>query len=135
MRYFTPQLVGFGVTTLVLSIGFFSYLYSSIKAHTYDYIWIAALAFGVLMFFNGLLWGWRDSVRKSKSDLGFMYHLYTFVIVNNINLIFLFFFGFLEKYNENHFYLYILFWGIGLMVHYYAMKKKIKGMDKEELFV
>jgi hypothetical protein len=135
MRYVTPQLLGFGATTLVLSIGFFFYLYSSLETREYSYIWVAAISYGLLMFLNGFVWGWFDSVRKSQHDLGFMYHLYTFAIVNLVNLVLMSIFGYTEQYLRYFLLFHILCWGFGLSMHYFGSRKRIKGMNKEDLFV
>jgi hypothetical protein len=135
MRYTTPQLTGFGITTLLLSIGFFYYLYSSLDAREYSYIWLAALAYGVLMFVNGFVWGWLDSARKSRHDLGFLYHLYTFIIVNSVHAIAIFYYGRTDKWTLIYSGLGMIAWGLGLYVHYSNSRKSIKGMERGELFL
>lgn len=134
MKTMTNNLKYFSVLTLIFSTAFFYYLYSSLQTHSFGNIWLFAILFGVVLFIAGLVLGYKDSVRRSRADLSFQYHLMTFIIVNVIGIPWLF----ISMGLNNDTLLSATFqcipWGIGLFVHYYFSSRSIKGMNKEEIF-
>jgi len=127
LKYFSGLAIFFSAT-------FFHYLTTALKAHTFGNIWWFALLFGVLLFAAGFLLGRRDLVRMSRSDLGFQYHLMTFIIVNLIGITWFFVSMGINKATLLNALCQCVPWGIGLLIHYYYSSKTIKGMNKEELF-
>ena len=100
----------------------------------YGNIWFFSISFGVLLFISGFILGYKDPVRESRSDLGFKYHLTTFIIVNIIGISWLFAaMGFNANSLMNAAFQ-CLPWGLGLLIHYYFSSKSIKGIDKKDLF-
>ena len=134
MKTMSQNLKYFSGLTLIFSVIFFYYLYSSLLIGSYGKIWIYAILFGTALFVSGLILGSKDSVRNSRQDLGFQYHLMTFVIVNSVGIIsILITLGFsIQNFITGI--LSILFWALGLIVHYYFSLKTIKGIDKREIF-
>ena len=134
MKTMTNNLKYFSGSTLIFSILFFYYLFSSLQANEYDNIWLIAAVFGVLLFFTGLFLGRQDSVRHSRADLSFQYHLMTFIIVNGVGIPWLL----ISMGADNGTLINVAYqcipWGIGLAVHYYFSSKSIKGVNKEEIF-
>jgi len=135
MKYTTPHLIGFALTTIILSSAFFYYLFTNLVDENYSYIHYVALGFGALMFISGLSWGNKDSARKSRHDLGFLYHFYTFIFVNVVNFVFILLYPELREFMLDIFLISLGFWAIGILLHYYQSRKHIKGMSKEDLFV
>ena len=134
MKTLTNNLKYFCGLTLIFSITFFYYLYSSILIESYNKIWVYATLFGIALFISGFALGYNDSVRKSRLDLGFQYHLMTFIIVNFIGIVSLFIaMGFNMK-TLLYSILSLIPWGIGLYANYYSSSKSIKGMDKKDIF-
>jgi hypothetical protein len=120
--------------TLIFSAIFFYALYSNLISESYDSIWIYALLYGTALFISGLALGYKDSVRKSRLDLGFQYHLMTFVIVNSVGIISLLIAMGFSTQNLMTGILSMLFWTLGILVHYYYSSKTLKGIDKEAIF-
>ncbi len=130
----TTNLKFFCGLAMVFSFAFFYSLYAALSAQAYNSIWIYALLFGLGLLISGFYLGYNDPVRDSKLDLGFQYHLVTFIIVNSIGIPALFLYmGFntetvLGASSSS------VFWGLGLMVHYYFSSRSIKGLDKKNIF-
>ena len=134
MKTMTVNQKYFGILALIFSIAFFYSLHSALKTEVYDNIWLYAISFGVLLFVSGLILGYNDSVRKSRKDLGFQYHLTTFIIVNIVGIPWLFLvMGFNINSVVNAIFQ-CIGWGLGLFLHYYLSSKSIKGINKAELF-
>ncbi len=130
----TTNLKYFCGLTFIFSIIFFDALYTDLSLGSPEKIWIYAILYGLALFFTGLYLGYNDPVQKSRLDLGFHYHLMTFIIVNSIGLISLFI---ALGFNKNTLLCAIMsigFWAIGLLVHFYFSSKSIKGISREEIF-
>ena len=125
----------FAVLTILLSLVFFKLLIDDLTIEAYGNLWIYALIYGIVMFLNGLYFGYNDPVRETRHDLGFQYHLITYIIVNVIGINW-FIFKFADSGNA-FFWIVIqcVPWGLGVLLHYYLSLRCIKGMDKEEIFV
>ena len=134
MKTMTTNLKYFSALAFVFSIVFFYLLYTSLAAESYNNIWLLATLFGLALLVSGFALGYHDLVRNSRLDLGFRYHLMTFMIVNAIGLASLFVAMGVNKDTLLYGLLPVSFWGLGLLVHYYFSSKSIKGMDKKNLF-
>ena len=134
MKTITNNLKYFGGFTLLFSIIFFYNLYSAIANQSYDNIWIYATLYGMALFICGFVLGYNDPVQSSRHDLGFQYHLITFVVVNGVGIVSLFSAMGLSWTTFFNAILSIIFWGLGLLVHYFFSTKTIKGLDKDEIF-
>jgi hypothetical protein len=128
-----PQMV-FSAITILLSIAFFVLLNQLLQERNYSLIVFPAVGYGLAMFFAGLLCGKQDDEAKTRLDIGFRYHLLTFIIVNTVALIAACAFPMLR----GHLLIFTLIqpvaWGLGLYVHWYYSKKGIKGYERSELF-
>lgn len=134
MKTMTRNLKYFSGITLIFSIIFFNNLYSALLNESYNNIGIYASLFGIAIFVSGLTLGYYDSTRNSRLDLGFHYHLNTFIIVNCVGITASFISMGLSWKTMASAILSILFWGLGLVVHYFFSLKTIKGYDKKEIF-
>lgn len=135
MKKITNNLKYFSVLTLVFSIAFFYSLYSSLATASFSNIWIYCSLFGISLFASGLGLGYNDSVRDSRIDLGFYYHLMTFIIVNSIGLISMFLVMGFHIHTLYYSVFSVFFWAIGLAIHYYFSSRTIKGIDKRDIFI
>ncbi|AXT20725.1 hypothetical protein D7030_11875 [Flavobacteriaceae bacterium AU392] len=134
MKTMTNNLKYFSGLTLIFSIIFFYYLYSDITIQSYNKIWIYAILYGMTLFISGLILGYKDPVRNSIYDLGFQYHLTTFIIVNCIGFIASLIAMGINLKTLLTSIMPIIFWGLGLLIHYYFSLKSIKGINKKEIF-
>lgn len=124
----------FAFTSIVLTILFAYFLHLLLDIKAYQSIPYYAIGYGVLMFLNGLLWGFFDRVRNSRFAIGFIYHLITYISVNTVFLIAMFFYTPMKKITIWAYLNQIVWWGVGLILHYYYSKKTIKGMKPDEIF-
>jgi hypothetical protein len=92
------------------------------------------IIYGTIIMASGLLFGYKDSVRESRVDPGFQYHLITYIGVNAIGVLWWFMEMGLNADSLLTILLQCLAWGLGLFVHYYFSSNSIKGMKKEEIF-
>jgi hypothetical protein len=122
MEQFTRNQKVFAICILLLSLPFFSLLYRFIGHGAFNHVILISLTYGVTLFLSGFLLGYGDRGMGSFS-LGFGYHLITYLIVNCTGAIFLLDFmglglmsGLIVAGN-------LIFWGIGLAVHYFFEKR------------
>ena len=103
--------------------------------------WIGAIVpsviFFLFMYQTGRYFGLKQW-NELPVDTSFTYHLSTFLVFFLVSYGF-YFLGLLSKYEPiNSLNYTLVFWGIGLFVHflYYRkeMKNSIKGLDREQLF-
>lgn len=134
LQKMTNNLRYFSGLTFIFSLAFFYLLYTDLSIQHFNHIWIYVVAYGSLLCISGLTLGYKDSVRNTRLDLGFQYHFITFIIVNCIGIVA--FLTLMEVTAETLIasFLSILFWALGLGVHYYFSSKSIKGFDKEDIF-
>lgn len=134
----TPNLIKFTLTTLFLTIIFRIGLSTSITDEMIVGVIISALAYAILMWFNGSYFGRKEYEYLPIYDIGFRFHLMTFIVHNGVSLLW-FVFGFESKYeNINIIFMTAIIWSIFLIIHlvYYISVRKstIKNLDKEDLF-
>ena len=134
MKALTNNLKYFCGLAFIFSTVFFYVLYTALLAESYNQIWLYATLYGITLFASGFALGYHDPVRKSKLDLGFQYHLMTFIVVNSVGLVSLFIAMGFNKETLLYGVFPLVFWAIGLLVHYYSSSRSIKGMDKKGLF-
>jgi hypothetical protein len=101
-------------------------------------VWLVAVAYAVLVFITGWIFGKRDNLSLPLYDIGFRFHLATYIISNLIAEIW-HLSGLQSDYESiRTVHLTILFWGIGLLIHFiiYLITRKnaIKGIKKSEIF-
>jgi dolichol kinase len=114
------------------SVGFFLLLNINIHSQNWSNIKITAIVFAVLMFINGLMNGYKDGRGKVLHNIGFRYHLLTFLLVNVVYLLFV-------AWPSSVFTFWpdiigIACWGVGLLMHYLTTRNTIKGYQVDELF-
>lgn len=122
----------FAILSVVLTTVFLLTLNYFIANKEWKNINIIAIAFGILMFVNGLANGYFDNHRMYNYDLGFRYHLITYFAVNVVHIVYVLIAS--SHFTFKNAALGAIFWGIGLLVHSLYVKKTIKGYTPEELF-
>lgn len=134
----TSNLIKFTFVTLVLTIIFRIGLSTSITNKMTAAVIICSIVYGILMWLNGTYFGRKEYEYLPIYDIGFRFHLSTFLAHNIISIVW-FVFGFESKYeNIEVIYITALIWSTFLIIHliYYLSIKKssIKNLDKEDLF-
>ncbi len=138
MKLITSNLLKFAMFFALGSILFRFGLSWSITNHTVFLMWIFAILY---FFFNaGIGWyfGKKDYESFPLNDIGFRFHLVTYVVFNSIWELW-FLLGFQSPRESSNFAPQIaLIWGIILLFHFilylFNRKNSIKGIDKSEVF-
>tara|TARA_B110000240_G_C13508215_1_gene457537 strand:+ start:2985 stop:3407 length:423 start_codon:yes stop_codon:yes gene_type:complete len=134
----TSNLIKFTFATAVLTIIFRIGLSTSINNKMIAAVIICSIVYGILMWLNCSYFGRKEYEYLPIYDIGFRFHLSTFLVHNIISIVW-FVFGFESKYeNIEVIYITALIWSTFLIIHliYYLSIKKssIKNLDKEDLF-
>ncbi len=138
MKTITPYLLRFALTTTLLTIVFRFFLSYGIENQSGIIITTSAVTYGLLMFATGWYFGRKDGEYLPIYDVGFRFHLTTYLIHNGISLLWLGR-GFGSKYeNLSVSIMVAIYWGIFLLLHFifyiWARKNSIENLDKEDLF-
>jgi magnesium-transporting ATPase (P-type) len=101
-------------------------------------VWIIATIYGILIFIIGWIFGKKDKMNLPLYDIGFRFHLATYIICNLIAEVW-YLIGLQSEYeNIRTVHLTAIFWGIGLLIHFiiYLVTRKnaINGIKKSEIF-
>jgi len=134
----TTNLLKFTLVTIILTIIFRMGLSTSITNKMTIAVIICAIVYAVLMWINGNYFGRKEYEYLPIYDIGFRFHLSTFLAHNTVSILW-FVFAFESKYeNIKVIYVTALIWSVFLIIHfiYYLSVRKttIKNLDKEDLF-
>lgn len=139
MKYFiTKNLVCFAGSASLLGILFRFGLSYAIENQYFTLIVFLAVAYFVAMFVTGWYFGKKDHENLPIYDIGFRFHLFTYVIFFAIA-----FSWFLLNFNAQQESIVAvsrtaLIWGFFILIHFglylWTRRKTINGLDKEELF-
>lgn len=124
----------FSVLMTIYSIVFQYYYNQYLNAEDWNYVVLCAAGLFVASFATGMILGSKDPVRNHRNDLGFLYHLMTYITVNAIAVIWLLAGLSSDKVTPVMILLMVILWGVGLLVHYLISRKTLKGMTKTEAF-
>jgi membrane protease YdiL (CAAX protease family) len=138
MKSITKNVLLYAIVALLLTITFRYCLSSVLEAKEYTLISLIAIAYGISMFASGWYFGNKDRKDLELHDIGFRFHLVTYIIFNAISEIW-----FLLGFNSTNEQVYgtqltAFIWGIFLFIHWVfylkTRKNTIDGLDKSELF-
>ncbi len=138
MKYLTVNQLRFGAALLVLTIVFRIGLSRLLDANEFTTVWIIAVLYGVAVFAAGWIFGRKDNETLPLYDIGFRFHLTTYIICNAVAEI-LFLLELNSKYeNINVVHLTAIYWGVFLLIHFIVFlstrRNAIKGINKSEIF-
>ena len=130
----------FCIINLMSSIVFFTYLGNSVSvvvessddSLTYSVSMLAPIVYAAVWFLSGLMLGYSDMARQSRSDLGLMYHQATLVVLS-IGVVY----GAImfDKFRTWQFLvLPVLFTAITVIIHWLVARNRIKGISKTDAF-
>jgi hypothetical protein len=134
----TANLLKFTLATVILTIVFRIGLSTSITNKMTLAVILCSIVYGILMWFNGSYFGRKEYEYLPIYDIGFRFHLSTFLVHNLISILW-FVFAFESKYeNIKIIYITALIWSAFLFIHliYYLSirKSSINNLDKKDLF-
>ena len=138
MKSITKNLVYFSIVLFITTILFRYVLSSMLQNRLFSLIWFFVIGYGVTIFIFGWIFGKRDQLTLPLYDIGFRFHLATYIICNLIaegwyllNLQ-------SDYENIRSVHLTVIIWGVFLLIHYILFlvtrKNAIKGIKRSELF-
>ena len=138
MKFVTPYLLRFTLAAAILTVVFRYFLSYGIEVDSGAIIIVSASLYGFLMFGSGWYCGHKESDYLPIYDIGFRFHLTTYVVHNAITLLWLGL-GFGSLYEDMKFSVMVaIYWGILLFIHFifflWSRKNSIKNLDKKDLF-
>ncbi|QWX82652.1 hypothetical protein H0I23_09245 [Cellulophaga sp. HaHaR_3_176] len=137
-KLITPNLSKFTLAAVLLTIIFRIGLSTAITNQITIVIILSAVLYGILMWLNGSYFGKKEYEHLPIYDIGFRFHLATFLAHNVVSILW-FSLAFQSKYeNIKVIYTTALLWSIFLIIHlvYYLSIRKstINNLNKEDLF-
>lgn len=138
MKSITKHFIYFILVMLFITIAFRYSLSTLLENREFNMVWILSITYGALCFLDGWYFGKRDKVELPLFDVGFRFHLATYLICNLIGELW-FLFGFASQYENIMVVHYTaIFWGIGILIHFFfylrSRKHVINGLNKSEIF-
>jgi len=138
MKFFTLNLVKFAIWLFILTAVFRYGLSTVLESRNFEWVWVVALLYGMAVFTVGWRYGKKDNIALPLYDIGFRFHLTTYVICNAMAELW-YLFGFQSKYESIYaVHLTTIFWGLGVIVHliFYILTRKnaIRGISKSDIF-
>ena len=138
MKTITSNLLKFAFFFAIGSILFHFGLSWSITNHATFGMWIFAILYFIFNFSIGWFFGKKDYECFPLSDVGFRFHLVTYVLFNIIWELW-FLFGLQSRVEDVKIAHQIaIVWGIVLLFHFifylYNRKNTIKGLNKSDIF-
>lgn len=136
MKALTIRLGQFAICALVLTVLFRYTLNLCIEANNVIGTTTCSIVYGVLMFLVGWYFGTKDAKENEVHDIGFRYHLVTYILFIGIGYGVHYFGWNAESLRAMT--ITAISWGIGLLIHFifYLIEqhKTIKGYAKDEIF-
>lgn len=138
MKILTPPLIKFGLTAILCTVGFRMALSSLLTTAQFNFIIPVAILFALLMFLVGRFFGKKDNAYLPIYDVGFRFHLITFLQYHIVSYIWFWYGTPSTMENIGFLNITLVIWGIFLVIHafYYieAKKNAIKSIHKDDLF-
>ena len=138
MKLFTINLLKFSIVALLLTVAFRFVLSFSLEKGSPLPVIVTAVLYAVGMFTSGWIFGKKDYIELPLFDIGFRFHLMTYLICNGIGE--LYFLAGLqssyEKVSSVHTTAWIwgLFFLIYFIIYVISRTKSILGIDKYDIF-
>lgn len=134
----TKNLIKFSITAFVLASLFRVGLSYSLAHEMFTFVWVVAAVYFVAMFASGWYFGKKDHEYLPIFDIGFRFHLATFVIHNGVSELWFLLGLNSERESVKSIHTTVLIWSLFLIFHFlfflWAKKKSIKNLDRTELF-
>jgi hypothetical protein len=136
--FFTKHLLIFALIAAVFTLIFRYFLSYGIENKLTWMVVSSAVLYFVGMFGIGYYYGKADAERLPIHDVGFRFHLVTYLVHNIISYLW-FYYGFNSHYERiSTIYITVMIWGFFLFIHFifyiWSKKNSIEGLNKEDLF-
>lgn len=137
-KMITPYLLRFMIAATLLTIVFRYLLSYFLTNEQYIGVILIAMGYGLGMFFSGLYFGKKDGAYLPIFDIGFRFHLATFVVHNALSIVWLKWGNPSAKESLNQLWVSMCIWGVFLLIHFIAYlrlrRNAIDNLDKNDLF-
>lgn len=137
MKQITKPLLVFSVAAIVFTFLFRYFLSVGIKNGN-NLIFIVPVFYFVIMFLAGWFFGKKDKEIFPVIDIGFRFHLSTYIIHTIVSIVWVMFIWKSSKENTNILSNTIIFWGAIVLLHYIFywiyLKRSKKRIFKEDFF-
>ena len=138
MKTITTYLLRFALTAAMLTIVFRYFLSNGIENNSGITIALSAIIYGIAMFIAGWYFGKKDGDYLPIFDVGFRFHLATYVVHNVISLLWIGL-GFGSKYEKLSVSVMVaIIWGFFLLLHFifylFSRKNSINNLSREDIF-
>ncbi|HPW66603.1 MAG TPA: hypothetical protein PLY32_02900 [Salinivirgaceae bacterium] len=138
MKIITPNLLKFAGTSFVLTAIFRFCLSYGLENKILLLSVTSAVLYGITMFSAGWFFGKRDWMYLPIYDVGFRFHLATYLTHNAVSELW-FILGFNSRYEIiDPIHITAVIWGILLFIHFlfflWTRKNTINHLDKDDLF-
>lgn len=138
MKLFTKNLTLYLVCLFTLTVLFRYSLSKLLKNQSFSNSILLSVLYGVIIFFMSMFFAKRDKSDLPWYDVGFRFHLATYIVCNFVAECW-FFLDLQSDYeNVKAIHLTVFVWGIGLCIHfiYFLITRKntINGIRKSEIF-
>ena len=138
MKTVTLFLLKFSVIAIAFTIIFRYLLSYSIDSDTKAVMVSTAIIYALSMFFLGWYWGSKAVHYLPVHDIGFRFHLATFLVHNGVSELW-FALNFNSKYERvETIHMIAVYWSILLLFHFiffwYSRKNSIDNLNKRDLF-
>jgi hypothetical protein len=138
MKLLTPYLMRFIIAATLLTLLFRYSLSYFLMTDQPMWVLLVASVYGLGMFISGLFFGRKEGEYLPIYDIGFRFHLATFVVHNVISCLWLLYGKTSAKENINQLLISAGIWGVFLIMHlivYLRLRKQsINDLDKNDLF-
>lgn len=138
MKSLTKNLIYFAILFLFGTIIFRFGLSSFLEDRAYTLVWVVAAIYFIYNFIIGWIFGKRDYESLPLFDVGFRFHLVSYVLFNGISLAWFLLELHAQTEKIGAVYITAIIWGFFLGLHFvfylYAQKQAIKGINKDEIF-
>ncbi len=138
MKSLTKNQVYFIISTIIQCAIFRVALAYCIQSESAWLIILSAVLFFISMFIAGWYFGKRDSEELPLRITSFVFHLSTYIIYHGISWVWYISFAPSGFHYNQYFPVFMLTWGVGLLIHYMCYKKQnkdlIKGIHKDDIF-
>jgi len=138
MKLITKNLLRFSLGLVLLTIIFRFSLSCMLQYGLGYWAFIVGFVYGILVFALGWVCGKKDKLHLPLYDIGFRFHLATYIICNLIAALW-FLFGFQSNLESMDNLVHtVIYWGIGLLIHFilylYTRKYAINGIKRSRIF-
>ncbi|KGE15943.1 hypothetical protein [Sphingobacterium deserti] len=138
MKTLTPSLLRYAIVAVLVTFSFRVILSALLQSQQFNFVIPLAILFAVIMFMAGRYYGRKDVAYLPIFDIGFRFHLATFLQFHLVSFAWQLF-GRPSGYERiSTLYWTFVYWGLVLAIHFYyyrqVKKSTIKNIHRDDLF-